>query len=45
MIIKGNNQKHIESWMDISGVVNDDNIDPKVTWDLKSPAKTITKAI
>ena len=45
MIIKGNNQKHIESWMDISGVVNDDNIDPKVTWDLNSPAKTITKAI
>jgi len=45
MIIKGNHQEHIKSWLEISGVVNENNIEPKVTWDLKSPAKLITNAI
>lgn len=45
MIIRTKNQDQIKSWLDISGIVNEKDLDPKVTWDLKSPAALITKAI
>jgi len=45
MIIKEGNKEHIKSWLDISGVVNEKNVAPKITWDLKSPARLITQAI
>ncbi|MGB0390806.1 MAG: fatty acid desaturase family protein [Salibacteraceae bacterium] len=45
MIIKNSNKNHFKSWLDISGVVNEENIEPKVTWDLKTPASLISKAV
>lgn len=45
MIIRNSNQEQIKFWLDISGIVNEDNIDPKITWDLKSPAAIIAKAV
>ena len=45
MIIKGNHQEHIKSWLEISGVVNEKNIGPKITWDLTPPSKSIIEAI
>jgi fatty acid desaturase len=45
MIIRDNNQDNNRSFLNLSGIVNEVNIAPKVTWDLKSAAKMIRENV
>lgn len=45
MIIRENNKEQNTSFLTISGIVNDMNIAPKVTWDVKAAAKIISENV